>query len=123
MTDVTKTATAETLSLTEVMQIMDVASTLRREREVAEKELDLPQAKLKLRERLLETARLTGEDVTEGEVDAAISLYFDNVHSYSDPAWGLQVMLAHLYIRRGLVFLLIGIPLAAVASWFMYFPG
>ncbi|MFT7641387.1 MAG: hypothetical protein ACI9G1_003135 [Pirellulaceae bacterium] len=126
MNDITKTAVDEQLSLTDVMRIMDVATTLRREREVAQKELDLPQAKANLRERLLETARLTGENVTEAEVDAAIALYFDNVHSYSDPAWGLQVMLAHLYIRCGLTFLvllMIAIPIAASVAWFAFLGG
>jgi hypothetical protein len=89
------------LSITEMLRIMDVARTFRREREVVDWQLNLDQTKQELRQRLLGMASATGEPVTPEEVEVAIQLYYDNLHAYRDPPSGVRLTLANLYIRRG----------------------
>ena len=67
---------AESLSLSEMMRIMDVATEIRTQRETIEKEFAVDETKRLLREKLLKTTAITGERVTEAEVDAAIEAYF-----------------------------------------------
>ena len=75
-------------SMHDMLRILDVASTLRREREQAEAQLDLDTAKARLRERLLATAQAAGEPVTAAEVDTAIAEYFRRQHEFRDPPRG-----------------------------------
>jgi hypothetical protein len=91
----------ESLTLTQMMHIMDVATVLRRERELAERELDADQLRQQLRRQLLESAQVTGERVTPEEVDAAIQHYYENLHTFRGPPAGVDLVLARLYIRRG----------------------
>jgi Family of unknown function (DUF6384) len=97
-----KTATPDAdLSIAEMLRIMDVARSLRREREVVEGQLNLDQTKQELRQRLMGMAGATGEPVTPEEVEVAIQLYYDNLHAYQEPPRGFALMLANLYIHRG----------------------
>lgn len=88
------------LSIAEMTRIMDVASTLRRERAVAERELSIGDTKRLLRERLIETARVTGDPVTEAEIDAAIEHYFQHLHKFDPPEWSFETFMAHVYVLR-----------------------
>ena len=111
MPDTTVTPDAD-LSIAEMLRIMDVARTFRREREVVDRQLSLDQTKQELRQRLLGMAGATGEPVTPEEVEVAIQLYYENLHAYRDPPRGVRLLLANLYIRRGRV-LFWGLLLAA----------
>jgi len=91
---------AADLSLQEMLQIMDVARTFRNERISVEQQLSIGETRAAIREKLLASARVTGSDVNEAEVDAAIDLYFHNLHTYHDPPWGPSLMFAQLYVRR-----------------------
>lgn len=88
------------LSIAEMVRVMDVASALKRERSIAERELNREETKQLLREKLMETARLTGDPVTEDEIDAAIEHYFDNLHEFQPPEASGETLLAHLYVMR-----------------------
>jgi hypothetical protein len=112
--------TAESLSLTETMRIMDVASVLRRERELANRALDADQVQDQLRERLQAAAKVTGEAVTPAEIDAAIRHYYANLHAFREPPRNVSWLLAHFYIRRIWVGLGILIAAAAIAAWALY---
>jgi hypothetical protein len=106
------------LPLAEMLRIMDVARTLRQEREIAEEQFNREEARRLLRDRLKASTEITGSQVTEAEIDAAIESYFNNLHTYRDPPWGVEVFLAHLYVRRVQVFLaLIVIVLLIAALW------
>ena len=100
MQDSEPTPANKPLSIHEMLRIMDVATTLRRERERASQQLDHNATVAQLRERLLATAEATGEQVTPAEVEVAIERYFETQHEYRDPPRSLRVWLAHLYIRR-----------------------
>ncbi len=89
------------LSLAEMMRIMDVATEMRNQRETVEKEFAVDETKRLLREKLLQTTAITGERVTDAEVDAAIEAYFSTLYTYHEPKGSLSLMLAHLYVRRG----------------------
>lgn len=90
----------EQLSLPELIRIMDVASELRKGQEVVEEQLNLDQIKVRLRERLLEAAKVSGERVTAEQIDAAIEDYYDKLNSFEEPEWSWSVFLAHLYVHR-----------------------
>lgn len=90
----------EQLSLPELIRIMDVATELRKEQEIVEEQLNLDQIKVRLRERLLEAAKVAGEPVTAEQIDAAIAEYYDKLYVFEEPAWGWETMLAHFYVHR-----------------------
>lgn len=106
------------LSLPEMLRIMDVAREMRLAREAAEVQLDLDDAKAALRARLRAAADASGDPVTDEEIEAAIAQYFDTQHVYSDPPLSVRSFLAHLYVRRtGIAVLLAGFTLAAAIGW------
>jgi len=108
------------LPLAEMLRIMDVARTLRQEREVAREQFNREEARTLLRERLKASTEITGSQVTEEEIDAAIESYFNNLHTFHNPPWGVQVFLAHLYVRRVQVFVVSLIATLLIAGlWFL----
>ena len=111
----------EPLSLAETMRIMDVASVLRRERELAETALSADQIQTQLRQQLLAAAELTGERVTSAEIDAAIGHYYDNLHAFREPPRNLSWVLAHLYIRRFPILLGLLVVAAGCAAGIYWF--
>jgi hypothetical protein len=108
------------LPLAEMLRIMDVARTLRQEREIAEEQFNREEARQLLRQRLKASTEITGSHVTDAEINAAIESYFNNLHTYHDPPWGLQVFLAHLYVRRVQVFVVLVLIAVLIAGlWFV----
>jgi hypothetical protein len=93
-------AQPETINLPEMLRIMDVATALRQDRELVEQQLNVDELKARLRERLLAGSGVTGEPVTPEEVDRAIDEYFRSRNTFREPPRNLEVVLAHLYIRR-----------------------
>ncbi|MCA9260280.1 MAG: hypothetical protein KDA61_13810, partial [Planctomycetales bacterium] len=63
--------------------------------------LNIDQIKAQLREKLLESARISGDSASEAEIDVAIDRYYERLHEFHDPRWSLQIALAHVWIRRG----------------------
>ena len=108
------------LPLAEMLRIMDVARTLRQEREIAQEQFNRDEARDLLRQRLKASTEVTGSQVTDAEIEAAIESYFNNLHTYHDPPWGVEVFLAHLYVRRVQVLIaLIVVAALAVGVWFL----
>ncbi len=106
------TSSASALTLVETLRVLEVARGLRHEREVAEVALARDEIRSLMRKRLLDAAAVTGDKITESDIDAAIEQYFATQHAYADPPMSLSVFLAHLWIRRfvfavGLLVLLI----------------
>lgn len=113
--------TANDLPLGEMLRIMDVARTLRQEREIAQEQFNRDEARTLLRQRLKASTEITGSQVTDAEIEAAIESYFNNLHTYHDPPMGLEVFLAHLYVRRVLAFVLLAVVLVlGLAAWFVF---
>jgi hypothetical protein len=88
------------LSIPEMLRIMDVATELRQDRELVEQQLNFDELRQRLREKLLASAQVTGEEVTPEEVDAAIERYFAGQHTFRDPPLNFETALAQLYVRR-----------------------
>jgi hypothetical protein len=106
------------LSLEEMSRIMDVAATLRKERALVDQQLNIDQIKAKLRERLLEAAKVSGDPVTAAEIDAAIASYYDQLHEFREPPAGFQTFLAHLWcLRRSLFKWLLGLVGVGALLW------
>lgn len=111
----------EDLSIAEMTRLMDVAAAVRKERLTAEQQLNLADTKRLLRERLLESARVTGDPVTEQEIDAAIDAYYARLHKFKPPKPGMETFLASLYVRRG-TFIRVALAIAGVAAvWYSVF--
>ena len=112
----------EEMGLEEVMRVMDVASTLRKEQEIVEREFNLEKTKQMLRDKLIRTAELTGEELTPEQVEAAVNWYYDNLHEYEEPEKSLNWYLAHLYVARGWIMkIFLPIALAMGAIWSLWF--
>lgn len=88
-------------ALPDLVRMLDVASVLRRERTRAQLELDRDEVRALLRERLLASAAVTGDPVTQAEVDAAIEQYFSARHEHHATDLGGTRWLALLWVRRG----------------------
>ncbi len=104
--------------LKSILRIMDVASELRRQRELAEGELNLETEKGKIREKIRQTAELTGEDLTEEEINVAIKNFYDGLYRYKEPNKGISYYLAKLYISRGKIFKFLLLPIMLLSAVF-----
>ncbi len=90
----------EDLSLNEMLRVMEVARELRRDRETAEEMFRRDDVRAELRTKLMRSAQLAGDRVTEAEVDVAIEHYFATLHTYEDPKPGIKRTLAHVWVWR-----------------------
>lgn len=116
-----RASTGEDLTLADMMKILDVAHSLQSDRETVHEQLSIERAKAAMRERLLASRELTGAGYNEAELDAAIDLYYDNLHRYQEPK-GMNAMIAHAYIRRGPIGATVGGVAAATAlAWGLFF--
>lgn len=110
------------LSLSEMLRIMDVAREMREEQLTVAQQFQIEETKARIRDRLLESAKVTGDEVTSAEVDAAIEIYFRDQFIYRDPPWGLNRLLAQLYVWRvKSVVGLVATGAAGIAIWLAFF--
>ena len=91
----------EDLTLDETLRVLDVARQLRRRRETAEEMFRRDDIRAQLKEKLIQAARVTGDRVTEAELDVAIDQYFESLHTYCKPKRGPKSFLGHLWVYRG----------------------
>ncbi len=110
---------ARDLTLVETLRVLEVARGLRQEREVAEVALARDEIRSLMRKRLMDAAVITGDKITESDVDAAIEQYFATQHTYQDPPMSFSLLLAHLWVRRLSFLLIVGLILLAwiVFAW------
>lgn len=110
----------EDLSIAESLRVMDVARELRNQRETAEGMFRRDSVRRQLKEKLLATAKVSGEDVTEAEIEAAIDHHLANLHTYAPPAKGWRNFLATCWVERDRVAVLL-VTVAAAIAWFTLF--
>lgn len=113
-------APPEELTLEQTLRIMDVATTMRKEQAVVDQQLNIEETKALLRERLLAAAKVTGEPLTEEQVNIAIEHYYDKLHVFEEPEWSMEYFMAHLYVMRGTI-IKWTIALGATAGILSYF--
>ncbi|QDS96588.1 hypothetical protein FF011L_54000 [Roseimaritima multifibrata] len=112
----------ENLSLNEMLRVMDVAREMGRDRATAEKMFQQEGVRAQIREKLLRSARLSGDQVTEAEIDAAIDQYFAGLNVYQDPPLNFNKMLAYAWIWSRYLTAAAGAVAAMVAMiWFLFF--
>lgn len=109
------------LTLQETLRVMDVARELRDQRQTAEEMFRRDDLRIQLRDKLVRTARMSGDDVTEEEIDAAISHYFESLHTFQEPERGWKRFLAHAWVWRGRILAGATAVAALVGSyWFLF---
>ncbi len=112
----------ESLSLQETLRVMDVAREMRDQRETAEEMFRRDDLRLQLRDKLVRTARMSGDNVTEAEIELAIEQFFDSAHSYQDPQPGMKSLLAHCWVWRGrLILATAALTTVLGGLWFLFF--
>ena len=100
---------------------MDVAREMRDQRETAEEMFRRDDLRIQLRDKLVRTARLSGDNVTEEEIELAIEQFFESVHSYHDPQPGMKSFLAHCWVWRGRLTLAAAALTTVLGGlWFMF---
>ena len=109
------------LTLSETLRVLEVARGMRQERDVAEVALARSETRDVMRKRLLDAAAITGDRITEADVDAAIEQYFSTQHVYTDPPFSLTVFLAHVYIRRKVLAIIVGLIVGFWVAWRLLF--
>lgn len=82
---------------------MDVAREMRENREMAEQVLARDEVRATLRQKLKRSAEISGDRVTDAEIDAAIDAYFADRHRFVEPKFSFNLLIAHLWVRRTLV--------------------
>ncbi|MCC9603826.1 DUF6384 family protein [Stieleria sp. JC731] len=108
------------LTIAETLRVMDVAREMRDQREQAEVMFRRDDMRDALRQKLLRTANVSGDDVTEAEIDAAIDQYLETLHTYEDPEAGLSSFLAHCWVwRQRIVWSMAGLASAA-GIWYLF---
>lgn len=114
------TLPGQNLTLQETLRVMDVARELRDQRQLAEEMFRRDEIRNSLREKLVRTARLSGDDVTEAEIDAAIDQYMETLHVYEDPSDGLKSVIAHAWVWRDRILWSIAGLATAGGLWYLF---
>jgi len=111
----------EDLSLNEMLRVMDVAREMRRNRGVAEEMFRRDEVRAQLRTKLLRSAQIAGDQVTEAEIDAAIDQYFTSLHTYRDPEPSFTRTLAHAWVwRRRITTGAAALTIALGGFWYLF---
>ncbi|QDV67385.1 hypothetical protein Poly24_10800 [Rosistilla carotiformis] len=112
---------AAALSLPEMLRVLEVARQMREDRQTAEVALRRDEVRTEIRRKLIESAKVTGEQVSDAEVDAAIEQYFDTMHVLKEPKFGLESMLAHAYVlRRRVAAGAAAVTVALALTWYAF---
>ncbi len=112
----------EKLSLNEMLRVMDVAREIGRDRATAERMFQQTDIRVQLREKLLRSAEVSGDRVTAAEIDAAIDQYFQDLHTYRDPATSWATLWAYAWIWRRRIAAAMAVIVFAIGSlWLLFF--
>lgn len=109
----------EEMTIAETLRVMDVAREMREQRESAEEMFRHDEVRVRLREKLMRTAAMSGDRVTEEEIDAAIDQYLSGLHVYEGPPKGFKTFLAHCWINRYRI-AVAAIAIGAAWSWLVF---
>ena len=110
----------QNLTIQETLRVMDVARELRDQRQRAEEMFRRDDIRIALRQKLMRTAKMSGDDVTEAEIDAAIDQYMETVHTYQDPKGGLKRFAAYCWVWRDRILWSMAGLAAAGGLWYFF---
>jgi len=88
------------LKLDEFLRMVDVATTVRQKQEEVNQQFNIDETKTELKKKLLETAQITGEQLTDSQIEIAINSYFDGLYSFKAPERNFGTNLAEIYVDR-----------------------
>ncbi len=97
------------------LRMMDVATALRQQGEEVQKQLNIDEIKADLLERIKKTADVTGEKLTDDQINSAIDSYFSGLYAFKEPNKDFGYKLAEAYVDRTKIFRKYVVP-AVVAS-------
>ena len=111
----------QSLTLEETLRVMDVARELRDQRQQAEEMFRRDDIRANLRDKLIRTAKMSGDDVTAAEIDTAIELYMETLHRYEDPESGMSSFLAHCWVwRQRILYSMAGLAALGGGLWYFF---
>lgn len=99
-----------------MVKVMEAASAVRMQNLEASRQLDFDEVKEDLRKRILETSKVTGEQLADDEVDAAINSYLSGLYCFKEPGKGFAHSIANLYVDRKRIGKQYGIPALSIAG-------
>jgi hypothetical protein len=110
------------LNLDEFLRMVDVATTVRNKQEEVSQQLDIREVREDLKKRLLKTAEVTGEQLTDFQIETAVSNYFQGLYSFQEPERDFGTKFAEIYVERKRLARKFGLPplvagIAAGAIW------
>ena len=100
----------QNLKLDEFLMMVDVATTVRQKQEEVNKQLNIYEVRAELKNRLQETAQVSGEQLTDFQIESAINSYFDGLYSFQEPQRDFGTRIAEIYVERGRLAKKFGIP-------------
>lgn len=100
----------QNLKLDEFLMMVDVATTVRQKQDEVNQQLNIHEARTELKKRLQETARISGEQLTDFQIESAINSYFDGLYSFQEPERDIETRIAEIYVDRVRLAKKFGIP-------------
>lgn len=93
-----------------MVKVMDAASAVRMQNMEASRQLDFDEVKEDLKNRILETAKITGEKLADEEINSAIDSYLSGLYCMKEPKRGFANSFSKLYVDRKRIGKQYGIP-------------
>jgi len=97
-------------NVNDFLHMMDVATQIRKEEEEIGKQFNIQEKRAEIKKKILATAQVTGENLTEMQVDRAIDSFFSGLYSFQEPSRNFETRLAELYVDRTRLGRTYGIP-------------
>jgi len=123
MNTVLERKTEKKTSINTMISVMDVAGELRLQREKAESLLDTKSEREQIKQKILASAKISGESLTEDEINRALDAYYEGLHRFQPAKRNLSFKLASAYIKRKKILLFLGIPLIFISSLYYAISG
>ncbi len=106
----------EKKDLNTLIDIADIASTLRLQGTEVEKQLNIDNFVNEVKGKVLEAAKIKGENITEQQAEAATRDYLSRLYTFRQPENNISYKIAGAYVDRKRIAKRYGIPAAAVLS-------
>ena len=90
--------------------MVDVATTVRQKQDEVNQQLNIHEVRAELKKRLRETAQVSGEQLTDFQVESAINSYFKGLYSFQESQRDFGTRIAEIYVDRVRLAKKFGIP-------------
>jgi len=100
----------QNLKLDEFLMMADVATTIRKKQEEVNQQLNIQEVRADLKKKLKDTAQVSGEQLTDFQINSAIDNYFDGLYSFQEPQKDFGTKMAEVYVQRGRLAKKFGVP-------------